>query len=164
MKKKGTRSNKGSAVPSYGLTFKGLIAIMASDAGIWDDIDEMVRKQRNLLPEYFDLWDSFARLEVKDIAVMNLKHAVDILKNSKPIFPYVIDGRAPTMKDFFLAYAVCLPSDASDNDEKRWIKAAVSDKQLYNMIMHVMKWFYESYTRSAGIWKKQYDEWSKARK
>jgi len=161
--KKGNKSSKGSSVPTYGLTFKGLIAILASDA-VWDSIDEIVRKQRNLLPAYFDLWDAFDKLKVKDIAIMNLKHAVNIIKNGKPIFPFIVDNRAPTAKDFFLAYAVCLPDTASANDEKRWIKAAVSDKELYNMIMNVMKWFYESYSRSANIWEKQYDEWSKARK
>lgn len=161
MEKKGERSSKGSVVPTYGLTFKGLIAILAEDANIWDKIDDVVHKQHDVLPEYFELWDSFGKLDVKDIALKNMKYAVNVMKNGKPFFPYVIDGRYPTSRDFFLAYAVCLPTDASMSDEQRWIGAALSEKRLYDLIIHVLKWFYEAHKRSAGIWKKQYDEWSK---
>jgi hypothetical protein len=148
-----TRASKGVEVPLYNLTFEGLLTILQHEEDLWNQIDRIVEAQKDLLPEYFELWGTFKRNRVEDIAVKLLRKAVEILSKGKPNFPERIDGCEPTLRDWFVRMAIYPPEpDLLTREELRRWWLNLLDDRFYNLVIGVIEWMLEAHKRGVEIW------------
>ena len=149
----GSRVSKGREIPLYNLTPKGLVTILQHEEDLWESMDEIVVAQRDVLPEYFGLWDTFKRNRVEDIAIKLLKNAVEKLSVGIPNFPERIDGREPTLRDWLVKMAIYPPDpELLTKDEMRRWWFNLLDDRFYNRVIEVIEWMLEAHKHGVEVW------------
>ena len=138
------------------LTVGGLVRGL-QDKPLWKHIDDIATSNKSLMPEYFELWGTFERMNVKEIAVKLLRYAVGKLSSGVPSFPEQIDGRKPTFKDWLPRLAI-YPYDAmlegvlTKDQTDRWHCMLLEDSKAEKLFLDTLTWMYESHKSASETW------------
>ena len=133
----------------YSLTVAGLVRVLQNKA-TWECIDEIAISNKKLLPEYFDLWQTFEGMNVKEIAVKLLKYGIGKLSSGLPAFPEQINGRKPTFKDWLPRLAI-YPYDAllegvlNKEETDLWHLMLLEDPRAEKLFVSTLKWMITSH-------------------
>jgi len=142
----------------YVLTVAGLVKVL-QDRTLWKHINDIVISNKNLMPEYFGLWDSFGRMNVKEIAVRLLGYAIRKLSLGIPSFPEQIEGRKPTFKDWLPRLAI-YPYDAlvegalTKDKVDRWHCMLLEDSKAEKLLLDTLTWMYEAHKSAGETWRR----------
>jgi len=142
----------------YMLKVAGLVKVL-QDKALWEHIDEIAISNKSLMPEYFELWDTFERINVKEIAVRLLRYAVRKLSLGIPSFPEQIEGRKPTFEDWLPRLAI-YPYDAmlegilTEDEAHHWHQILLQDPKAEKLFLDTLTWMYESHKSASETWRK----------
>ena len=141
----------------YMLTVAGLIKVL-QDKAVWENINDIAISNKSLMPEYFELWDTFERMNVKEIAVRLLRYVVRKLSLGIPSFPEQIEGRKPTFEDWLPKLAI-YPYDAmlegilTEDEAYHWHQMLFKEPKAEKLFLDTLTWMYESHEAASEIWR-----------
>jgi len=148
----GSRVSKGSPAPLYGITVEGLLVALLQEE-IWNEIDKIAFAQKDLLPEYFGLWETFEKEDVQDVALKLLKYSIEKLRSGIPTFPEKLNGKKPKLKDWLVRSSIFPEFGVLTNEElKRWMQSSLVNDGFYNIFLETATWMYQSHKDSAESW------------
>lgn len=139
----------GRTMKVYGITVEGFLEAL-KEKTLWGHIDQIVSSNKQLMPEYFEFWDTLKRLKADDVGVKLLAYAIEKLKRGVPTFPEQIEGRKPTLRDW-LPRAAIYPYDAmlegvlSRMETSRFLRAILEDDKAEKLYVDTLKWIIRSH-------------------
>lgn len=148
----------------YTLGVAGLVKLLQDEA-MWEHIDKVAALNKEMIPEYFELWNTFKKLKVNDIATKLLKYSVKKLVSGIPTYPERIEGRKPTLKDWLVRMSIFPEVGVLTKEEHaRWFDAVIADNRIYEIYLGTIKWMFESHKATSEVWKKTYEVTVKAKR
>ena len=98
------------------------------------------------------------------IAVKLLRFAVEKLRSNIPEYPEQLEGRKPTLMDWFVRASIYPEIGVLTAEEySRWFNVVCADERVYRIYLGTVKWMYESHKASAETWKNLMETTQKAK-
>ena len=139
----------GRSKKVYQLTVDGFLEILRLNTAS-SDIKKAINSNKDILPEYFELWDSFEQLDVGDTAIKLVRYAAKKLQSGLPSFPERIENRDPTLSDWLprlaiYPYQALIEGSISQGEAQRWHRMLLAVPKAEQLFVSTLKWIIASH-------------------
>jgi len=141
---------------TYQITLMGYMEVLKQDS-MWQCIGEVADNNKEILPEYFELWNHFRKTGIEEIAKKLHKYAIEKLREGLPSFPNEVNGRKPTLKEWLIKSSIFPEAGVLDRDENRlWTTSIIRNEKSYRIYLETIKWMYRAHYKAIKNWQDAY--------
>jgi hypothetical protein len=128
----------------YQLTIEGFLEILKQNT-TWQDLEKTIGSNKQILPEYFEMWESFKQCKVGDVARKLVSYAAQKLRHGLPSFPERIENRTPTLTDWLprlaiYPYQALIEGVISQGEAQRWHRMLLAVPKAERLYIGTLKW------------------------
>jgi hypothetical protein len=133
----------------YQLTIEGFLEILKLN-NLWQNLEKTISSNKEILPEYFDMWESFKQFNVENVAIKLVRYAARKLQNGLPSFPERIEDRTPTLRDWLprlaiYPYQALIEEVISQGEAQRWHRMLLAVPKAEQLYVSTLKWIVASH-------------------